>query len=186
MQEIEIDLPDHSDGQEIRQMLDYTIRHTFAREGITLSYPEELDDEINSVFETFTDFLDPEGHIFYFIVARCDGRIVGTTGIGETYKIVRAHFSPDHWHIPEFRSTYIHPDYQGLGIAKLLVHRCLQHLQELRHEEFFLAGGYTGSIPFWERMLGVPTLVLKDYWNPGHDHLIWRCRVDETKAKLEA
>lgn len=178
MLEIKIDIADPSDQDEIRQILATTIRDTFEQEKIILAYPNEIEDEIKSVFSTFLDSLPRPQKATGFWVARIDGRIVGTAALGTPNEIIRNHFEQELWQLPELKSVYVLPNFQRLGLGKTLFQTCLENLRRNQVDEFFLAGGYSGSIVYWEKILGLPSLVLKDHWGPQQDHTIWRCQVD--------
>jgi hypothetical protein len=40
--------------------------------------------------------------------------------------------------------------------------------------EFCPDSGYPNAQKIWRKKLGEPDYLLKDYWGPGHDHMIWR------------
>lgn len=177
MLEIKISIADASDQDEIRQMLATTIRDTFEREKIILAYPKEMEDETKAVFTTYLESLARPQKAMGFWVARIEGRIVGTAALGTPHEIIRNHFEQELWQLPELKSVYVLPNFQKLGLGKALFKSCLKHLITNQLDEFFLAGGYSGSIVYWKKVLGLPSLILKDHWGPKQDHCIWRCQV---------
>ena len=43
--------------------------------------------------------------------------------------------------------------------------------------EFCLDSGYTNAQTIWKKKFGKPHYLLKDYWNAGCHHMIWKVSV---------
>lgn len=41
------------------------------------------------------------------------------------------------------------------------------------------SNGYTSAQKVWKKKFGEPDYLLKDYWDPGNDHMIWRITVSD-------
>ncbi len=72
---------------------------------------------------------------------------------------------------------FILPDYQKKGIGTLLLNAILTVLHGQHIEEFALDSGYSQAQKVWKKKLGEPTLVLKDHWGEGADHMVWHCKM---------
>jgi hypothetical protein len=58
-------------------------------------------------------------------------------------------------------------------------------LQNKGMEEFSFDSGYTNAQKKWSKKFGDPEYLIKDYWNEGYDHMIWRRRISELQLKFK-
>ena len=74
-------------------------------------------------------------------------------------------------------SLFVLPRYQGQGVGSALISAMVAHLYKQGIEQFFLDSGYKLAQKRWLRKFGEPYKVVKDYWGPDYDHMIWLCKV---------
>lgn len=46
-------------------------------------------------------------------------------------------------------------------------------------EEFCLDSGYTKAKKIWNKKLGEPNIIMKNYWGEGYDHSIWYRKLED-------
>ena len=52
-------------------------------------------------------------------------------------------------------------------------------LQHRGIEEFCLDSGYIRAQKIWKKKFGDPDYLLKNYWDEGYDHMVWRIKVND-------
>ena len=53
----------------------------------------------------------------------------------------------------------------------------MKYLNENKIEEFCFDSGYKQAQIRWINKFGQPYKIVKDFWAPGVDNMIWRCEV---------
>lgn len=174
---IEITRPDINDFDEITQLFDITIRHTFKREGIEELYPDEIEDEINSHINLLKHDFASDGHDEYYLIARLNEKIVGTICVGQPNKIIAEHLKIKRDKIPEIKSVYVFPEYQRTGVGSILFDNIIATLNKNEISEFCLDCGFKDAQEYWKNKLGEPQLVLKNFYSLNAHHMIWRKQI---------
>lgn len=79
----------------------------------------------------------------------------------------------------EVGTVFVHPAYQRNGIGSLLLNKMFFTLKNKGLEEFCLDSGYISAQNIWKKKFGEPDYLLKDYWDEGFDHMIWRIKIKD-------
>lgn len=162
---IQIDTALSGDRQELREFYTRTISDTFRNNGINDS--DGLSSEIENQMKTFEN---PEDFI---MLARINGKIIGTIAYGTMNKSVSSNIPEELKQFNEIKGVYIHPDFQNRGIGSFLWKTMIAELQNRNVVTACLDSGYKLSQKYWKKKIGEPTYFLKDYWGAGEHQLIW-------------
>lgn len=164
--------PNIKDREELHQLFETTIKNTLELEGAVgeEDFIKELSDDQKNLIDT--DF-DTDGKEYYFLVAEYEGKIAGTICHRPCSDIIKDCADRDIKGMHEIGSVYILPDFQGKGIAKLLLNAMYITLSAKGFDEFWLDSGYDIAKNVWRNVLGEPTIIMKDYWGEGVDHHLW-------------
>jgi len=66
-------------------------------------------------------------------------------------------------------------------VGSALINAMVAHLYKQGLDQFCLDSGYKRAQKRWLRKFGEPYKVVKDYWGPDIDNMIWLCKVIEGK-----
>ncbi len=167
--------PTLEDVPTIMELFTETISDNFREEGIIDNHQSELVAEIISQWETLQQDFHTNGQENYFLIAKKEGKIVGTIAYGTPNTIIQQHLEGvAQLAIPEIKSVYILPKFQKQGIGSTLLKAILQILNDRQISAFCLDCGYRKSQSFWKKKLGEPTKILSDYWDINAHHMIWQ------------
>lgn len=108
-----------------------------------------------------------------FFIAELNGRLVGTIGLNKPCPVIAENIKTES-NVFEIVCVYVHPDFQQQGIGKFLFQYIKKELIRRGQSTFYLDAGFSSSQQYWLQRLGKPTIILKDYWGTGEDHLIWK------------
>jgi GNAT superfamily N-acetyltransferase len=173
---IKIRRPMIEDKEELTGLFSTVIRDTFVREGL-----EEMHDDIENEIETkkayLKDDLDSNGKNRYFLIALIDDNVVGTIEYGPSSDLINRCTNGALKELVEVGTVFVRPDYQRHGIGNLLLNAMYLTLLSGGIEEFCLDSGYTNAQKIWEKKLGKPDYLLKNYWGEGYNHKIWKRRI---------
>ena len=75
--------------------------------------------------------------------------------------------------VPEIICLFVDPVHHRCGIGRALFLEIIIEIRRLGIDRYVLDCGYRSSQEFWRRILGKPSMTLKDHWAIGYDHLIW-------------
>ena len=177
--------PKIKEKQKIHALFDAVIRHTFELEdvGDEMELVKELIADQQALIDT--DF-DPNGEQVCFLVAQCGKKIVGTICHRPCSDIILDCANRDATGMQEIGSVYVLPEFQGKGIAKLLLNAMYIMMMGKGFDAFWLDSGYAIAKQVWQRILGNPTVIMKDYWAQGVDHHIWFRKLDEVSIEYKA
>lgn len=168
---MEIVRPEPLERKEIEALFRSTITHTFAVNCI--QSPEDLEDEIANQLKSLDDDFRTKGISTRYQVAKLDGVIVGTAALGPANEDIRAHL-PETANLPELKSIYVLPAYQGMGIGTKLIRAMLTHLRDEGATAFVLDCGYPSAQEIWIHRFGAPTLEIINHWEDEASYMIWR------------
>lgn len=175
MERVETGRPGKKDRAELEAFFRTTITDTFRRNGI--QDPSGIEDEVEHQMETFDSGEE-------MIIARIDGRIVGTIACGRQNRSVRDNISGELKGLPEVKGVYVHPDYQSRGIGSHLWKTMISELHERGIARACLDSGYRLSQQYWTGKIGEPDVVMKDYWGKGEDQMIWFFPIEDLYTGL--
>lgn len=170
--------PSIEDKEELFHFFKFVITDTFNKEGIGDKL-EDLELEIETKQCFLEDDLESNGQKRHFLIALADNKIVGTIEYGPVSELICKGTENAYQELVEVGTVLIHPDYQGRGIGNLLLNAICQSLEDVGIEEFCLDCGYILAQKVWLHKFGTPNYHLKDYWDLGYDHMIWRVKVED-------
>ncbi len=196
---VAISEPSREDFIEIKDLFKSVLFDLYRREGIFETFQEILQSELEEKEEALLAFYEEPNKLPYFLLAKIDdsvaklddsvaklddsvtkldGKCVGIIALTvpnslisenlERYEIGDPSFSP------EVASVFVLPEFQGLSIGVQLLEGIKTALNKKGYHSFYLDCGYTKSQPYWEKQLGAPTKILKNYWSDGIHHMIWK------------
>ena len=180
--QVQIRRPFKNEREEIYSLFEKTIQHTLDAEGAgdeTELISMLICDQKNLIDADF----DTEGKEVYFLVAECSGKLAGTICHRPCSEIITSCIGEKACGRQEIGSVYILPQYQGKGIAKQLLSFMYKTLASKNIQEFYLDSGYAVAKKVWQKILGEPTLIMKDYWGEGVDHHIWHRKLSDISTE---
>ncbi len=178
MQDVEIRRARIDDLEELNKFFRTVITDTFAKQGLARlvdGIEKEIEDKVNCVN---IDLKSDKEDRHYFIALDND-KVIGTIEYGPVSKLINDCTNGALKELFEIGTVFVHPYYQKRGIGNLLLNVMYLTLQNKGIEEFCLDSGYTNAQKIWKRKFGKPDYVLKDYWEAGYDHMIWRKRIKD-------
>lgn len=107
-------------------------------------------------------------------MAELDNKIIGTIEFGPSSDLINACTSQKLKHVMELGTFFVHPLYQRRGVGNMLLKTIYQEMSNYGVTEFCLDSGYREAQKLWRKKLGEPDYLLKNYWDAGCDHMIWR------------
>lgn len=94
-----------------------------------------------------------------YLVVEQEGKLIGGGGVNYFYRQNKAHISWD----------FIHPDFQGKGIGKLLVNHRVEIIKTVPSIEVIVVRTSQLAYQFYEKMGFELLKVQKDFWAEGFD-----------------
>lgn len=167
-----------SDLESVYNVYKTTIPYAFEKEGLG-SLIETIREEILHKRHMLEVSLNmPESNIF-FLIAKLGEVVVGAISFGPCGEDAKKCTNNQLNDIGELGSLYILPDYQSRGIGSALIRAMAEQLHMQGIEKFCLDSGYKRAQKRWIRKFGEPYKVVKDYWGPGSEHMVWLCKVSD-------
>ncbi|MDF1696382.1 MAG: GNAT family N-acetyltransferase [Saprospiraceae bacterium] len=161
------------DGRSAAQLLKTSIRDVIKKNKI--QHPEAtLKEEMASKQLDLESYFSGRGPIELCFVAKHHDQIVGIIGYGKPNTIIQDHFRIQDERTPEVKNVYVLPTVQKRGVGTFMFDKVLKLLQKKQFDAYFLDSGYQSSQKYWQKKIGLPELVLKDYWEKGYHHMIWK------------
>jgi GNAT superfamily N-acetyltransferase len=173
----EVRRPKFDDIKQLNEFFRIVIRDTFAKEGIG----DKLDDMTNEIKikeKYLTADLESNGEKRYFLIALNAGQIIDSIEYGPTSDLI-IEVTGDLKEPIEVGTVFVHPDCQRMGVGNLLLSEMFGTLQKKGIEEFYLDSGYKNAQKIWMKKFGEPDYWLKNYWDKGYDHMIWKLTVSD-------
>lgn len=164
-----------------------TIPSAFSQEGLG-SLLEDIQHEIThkkSRVQAFLqhDFDSEAANAPMVLVARIEGKVVGTISYGPCGEAIRDCTNHRLDQIGELGTLYVLPELQGQGIASALITALVTELQRRGITQFCLDSGYRIAQQKWRQKFGEPYAVVNNYWGEGADHMVWLCEVQDFAVK---
>lgn len=172
--DVSIQILQEEDLEEARNFWQEVIADTARKENIA-NVRKLVEDELRRILSNIDSSLKGEPECYF--IARLDQLMIGSIAIGQPNDLIRTHMDLDA--VPEIKSVYVHPDYQGKGIGRMLFQSVLMDLRRCGAKQFCLDCGYRRAQVFWQQLLGPPSLLLQAYWGEGSDHMIWLQDIEE-------
>lgn len=184
MKNIIIRRPKLCDQQEINKLFEVTIQDAFDKEGVGDAI-DDINEQICHKKTLLDEDLKSNGENRFFLIAVLNGKIVGTISHGLRSKLIAECADRDVSDMQEIASIYILPEFQGQGIAKVLLNAMLLCLLSKGINEFCLDTGYAIARQVWTKLLGTPSVIKKDYWDEGADHCVWFKSVSDISVTFD-
>ena len=174
---VTISQPQTEDQTEIHALFSTVITQTFKDQGIYDEYKQDIPYEVKQQTTALQEALNktPATH---FLIAKDGSKIVGTIAYGKPNEEIRHFYKHSQESIPEIKSVYILPTYQGKGIGTMLFNEVMSILRQNNYTEFYLDSGYPRAQQFWKKELGEPVVRIVDRWGAGNDYLIWHGNIN--------
>jgi len=171
--------PSVKNKEEIANLFRKTINYAFQQDGL-VDRLNDIEDEISKQLDFLNKDFKSNGKNIYFLIAKIDGKIVGTIAKSKPNKIIQENIKENLKKAPEITSVYVLPEFQNKGIGTKLFQSMLKYFKQERVKRFVMDGGYKKSQLFWIKKVGRPTFILKDYWGKNLDHMIWILDIQDT------
>jgi len=178
MMNIKIRRPRIEDMNELNQFFKIVITDTFAKEGIS-NQAESMNEEIETKGNYLENDFESNGEERFFLIALDNEKIIGSIEYGPASDLILNCTNHALKGLLEVGTVFVHPDYQKNGIGNLLLNNIYVTLQNKGIKEFCLDSGYCNAQKIWKKKFGEPDYLLKDYWEKGYDHMIWKIKVSD-------
>lgn len=172
-----ISRPVKKEKEKLKNFFTEVIIHTFKNYGYYDKYKQDIDYEVGKQTTALEQDLTSNGSFSYFLIARDRDKIVGTIAYGPPNSDIKKYYKDDLKNIPEIKSVYIAPEYQGKGIGTKLFDEMIKVLRKKGFSEFCLDSGYPKAQQFWKNKLGNPVKIVFDRWDAGNDYMIWHYKL---------
>lgn len=168
--------PRREELSELHEFFRTVLEDTFQKEGIpedSVDLAEELE-----MKKAYLDLdIESGGSERYFLVAEMEGNIIGTMEFGKQSSLLAELTKEELRGLPEMGTAFVHPAFQGSGLASMLLHEMEKELRRRSIREYCLDSGYRRAQKIWTRKFGPPDYVFEDYWADGVSHMVWRVPV---------
>jgi len=178
MLNVEIRRPKIEDIKQLNEFFKIVITDTFVKEGIEEKL-NDIKDEIEMKKKYIESDFKSNGEQRYFLIAIYGDKIIGSIEYGPVSNLINKCTNNACKGLIEIGTVFVHPDFQRNGVGNLLLKSIYYILRKNRIEEFCLDSGYTSAQRIWKKKFGDPDYLLKDYWDKGNDHMIWRIKVSD-------
>jgi GNAT superfamily N-acetyltransferase len=175
---VEIGRPSIKDIKQLNGFFKIVIIDTFNKEGIG-EKSDDINDEIKVKEQYLESDFESNGEKRYFLIALDGEKIIGSIEYGPASDLISDCTNNTFKELIEIGTVFVHPNYQSIGVGNLLLNKMYFTLQNKGIEEFCLDSGYISAQKIWKKKFGEPDYLLKDYWDEGYDHMIWRIKVSE-------
>lgn len=169
--------PIKEDLNELDAFFSLLVTNTFSREGLA-EETKFIQEEIELKQKFIRLDLETGGRERYFLLALKGDQIVGTIEFGKASRLIDECTNGKMKDLIEIGTLFVHPDEEGKGIASLLLEAIFRHLKQKGFDSCCLDSGYTNAQKIWQHKFGEPSLVLKDYWGKGFDHMVWKLNLE--------
>jgi GNAT superfamily N-acetyltransferase len=170
---VEIRRPRIEEMNELNQFFRKVITDTFTKEGIGEKLVD-IEHEIELKKKYLASDFESHGAERYFLIAITADQIIGTIEYGPASNLICDCTNNAYKGLMEVGTVFVHPDYQRMGIGNILLKAMCFALQDAGKKEFCLDSGYKIAQTIWIKKFGNPDYLLKDYWDVGYDHMIWK------------
>lgn len=164
--------------QALKALYSRCIPLAFEVQGLS-SWTQAIEEEIAHKHAMIDEALHASDTLKGFRVMKIGNELVGAISFGLCGQDILQCTEGKWASLIEIGSLYVLPDHHRQGIASSLIEAVLVHLKSQGIKEFCLDSGYQQAQAIWKRKFGPPTLIVKDYWDIGSDHHLWRCPIHE-------
>jgi len=164
--------PVESDLPEIEALLRITYIDTFRKNNISSIF--EINEEIQSKLDNIRKDIIEHDSNFYFLIAKLENQIIGICAYFPVSEIIRTNIAKIDKNELEIGCTYIHPDYQKMGIGKKLFDMIIDEMKKNGKSQYYLCSGFESSQQYWKSKLGNPIYIVENIWGIGKHEIIWK------------
>ncbi len=176
--------PKQSDLPEIKVFFENVITDTFKNEGVGHLH-EFICNEINEKVKYFEEDIKTNGLNRFYLVLKNEKEIIATAGFGPPGPSVLETCDNSITSLNEIGAVFVHPEYQGKGFGSLILNAIHSAALSRGIKQVMLDSGYKKAQIFWTKKLGMPTKIIKDYWDVGVDHMIWVYDIEDIYTKVK-
>lgn len=180
MMPIIITRPTKEEVEALHDFFETVITDTFRKEGIG-DKKEDLIAEIETKKHYLAMDLESNGENRYFLIAKIENRIMGSIEYGSSSELICQITNDKLRDIKEIGTVFVHPEYQRRGVGSLLLKAIYEELDKNKLKVFCLDSGYKHAQDVWKKKFGVPDYLIKDYWDIGYDHMIWKLKLEDIR-----
>ncbi|MEH7418762.1 GNAT family N-acetyltransferase [Neobacillus drentensis] len=178
MLNVEIKRPRIEDIKELNSFFRIVIADTFIKEGLGEKL-NDINDEVKVKEKYIESDFESNGEKRYFLIALDGNKIIGSIEYGPASDLICNCTNNSYKELMEVGTVFVRPDYQRNGVGNLLLNSMYFTLRSKGIEEFCLDSGYKSAQKIWRKKFGDPDYLLKDYWDEGYDHMIWRIKISD-------
>ena len=153
-----------------------TVPYAFALSEDNLSM-EVIEAEVENKKKVLEAALNKEKTGIMVLIAKINDEVIGTIAFGPCSEVIRQCTNDEFSNVGELGSLFTLPKYQGKGIGSALIKEMISTLGKRGIKEFCLDSGYRQAQKRWLRKFGKPYIIVKDYWAPGIDNMVWLCKI---------
>lgn len=168
--------PTRDDQDEINKLIEIVLNDNWVKNGLA-EFEDGLIEEIQVKKAYLENFLSNGPDARTFIMAKLHGEIVGIAEFGPVNEIIESCGDETLNRLQEVGTVFVLPKYHRLGFGTKLMNAISERLVEIGETEFCIDSGYKTAIPIWTHKYGEPVYLLKDYWGPGGDHMVWKATI---------
>ncbi|WP_400245008.1 GNAT family N-acetyltransferase [Niallia sp. JL1B1071] len=172
--------PTKEDVESLHDFFRLVITDTYRKEGIA-EKKEDLLAEIETKKQFLAMDLESDGVERCFLIAKIEDLIVGSIEYGPSSALICQCTNAELKDIKEIGTVFVHPEYQRRGIGNLLLKAIYEEMDKKGVEVFCLDSGYVHAQRVWKKKFGTPDYLLKDYWEIGNDHMIWKLYLENVR-----
>ena len=177
MTDLEITRPQIEDTEAINEFFKIVLLDTFEKNNIS-----DLTDLIAEEIECKRHYLEQDlqsgGKDRFFLIVKAEGKVIGSIEYGSPNEVIMDCTKGEYKDIKEIGTVFVHPEYQNKGIGSMMLRLMFDELKSKGMNEFCLDSGYKTAQKTWNKKLGTPAYILKDFWGEGADHMIWRVNIE--------
>ena len=174
--------PESKDQPEAAILFHESIRDAFIRNNFP---PEEAELEANYKIESLRHDIDTSGKEQFFLIAKCNGRIVGSVALRKSSSFVRQNIPEKYHELKVITSLLVLPEYQRKGIGRKLFGAAVMALLAQHEEAFILDCGYPTAQKFWTSIVGKPYSIKHNLWYGTIDHYFWVKKIENVAINLD-
>lgn len=179
---LSISNPTRADTKSAYHVFETSIRDAFDKEGLG-HLKEDIYTEIEHKKHSLDASLELKDSDFYFLIAKINETVVGTISFGPCGEHIKKCTENQLDDVGELGSLYVLPRYQGQGVGSALINALVTDFYRQGIDQFCLDSGYKRAQKRWLKKFGEPYKVVKAYWGPDNDHMIWLCKVTDFIAE---
>ncbi|HAS73409.1 MAG TPA: hypothetical protein DCS67_04635 [Clostridiales bacterium UBA8960] len=175
---IEIASPAPSDQAEIDHLIETVLKDNWIKNDL-MAFEDGLDEEIQTKKGYLNAYVKGADDARTFLMAKLHGDIVGIIEHGPVSDTIKDCKDEALNLLQEVGTVFVLPEYQGIGLGKRLMTAITDKLIELGETAFCIDSGYKTAQPIWTHLYGAPYYLMKDYWGPGGDHMVWKVKIEK-------